>query len=57
MYRLVRDQAFKAVELFVKRLEAHASTMVGLESVIQFMLLIPPFFYSQRQHPQKTGKI
>lgn len=25
--KLVRDQAFKAVELFVKRLEAHASTM------------------------------
>lgn len=26
--RLVRDQAFKAVDLFVKRLETHASTMV-----------------------------
>ncbi|KAG1717980.1 armadillo-type protein [Suillus paluster] len=25
--KLVRDQAFKAVELFIKRLEAHASTM------------------------------
>ncbi|KAG1719636.1 ARM repeat-containing protein [Suillus lakei] len=27
--KFVRDQAFKAVELFVKRLEAHASTMVA----------------------------
>ena len=26
--RLVRDQAFKAVELFVKKLESHAATMV-----------------------------
>jgi hypothetical protein len=26
--RLVRDQAFKAVELFVKKLENHAVTMV-----------------------------
>jgi len=26
--RLVRDQAFKALELFVKKLEAHAQTMV-----------------------------
>jgi SCY1-like protein 1 len=29
-YRLVRDQAFKAVELFIKRLEVHAATMVSL---------------------------
>jgi len=28
--RLVRDQAFKAAELFVKRLETHASIMVGV---------------------------
>jgi SCY1-like protein 1 len=26
--RLVRDQAFKAVELFVRKLESHAATMV-----------------------------
>jgi len=26
--RLVRDQAFKTVELFVKKLEEHAKTMV-----------------------------
>lgn len=26
--RLVRDQAFKAMQLFVKRLEDHAATMV-----------------------------
>ncbi|KAG2132258.1 armadillo-type protein [Suillus cothurnatus] len=30
--KLVRDQAFKAVELFVKRLEAHASTMLETAS-------------------------
>ncbi|KDQ15249.1 hypothetical protein BOTBODRAFT_108853 [Botryobasidium botryosum FD-172 SS1] len=28
--KLVRDQAFKAMEVFVSRLEAHAATMVGL---------------------------
>ncbi|KAG6328916.1 hypothetical protein ID866_10173 [Astraeus odoratus] len=27
--KLVRDQAFKAIELFIKKLEAHAATMVG----------------------------
>ena len=27
LYRLVRDQAFKAMELFVKKLEEHAATM------------------------------
>ena len=27
--RLVRDQAFRAVELFIKRLESHASGMVS----------------------------
>lgn len=26
--RLVRDQAFKAMELFLKKLEEHAATMV-----------------------------
>ncbi|KAG2744199.1 hypothetical protein P692DRAFT_20877927 [Suillus brevipes Sb2] len=30
--KLVRNQAFKAVELFVKRLEAHAATMVDLKT-------------------------
>jgi hypothetical protein len=28
MVRLVRDQAFKAIDLFVKRLESHAAKMV-----------------------------
>jgi len=28
-FRLVRDQAFRAVELFIKRLESHASGMVS----------------------------
>lgn len=28
--RLVRDQAFKAMDMFVKRLEAHAASMVRL---------------------------
>lgn len=27
--RLVRDQAFKTIELFVKKLEEHAATMVS----------------------------
>ncbi|KAI6026415.1 armadillo-type protein [Pisolithus microcarpus] len=31
--KMVRDQAFKAVELFVKKLEAHAATMVTRDSV------------------------
>ena len=30
-HRLVRDQAFKAVELFVKKLEGHALTMVFIQ--------------------------
>ncbi len=29
LHRLVRDQAFKAMELFVKKLEEHAGTMVN----------------------------
>jgi hypothetical protein len=28
----VRDQAFKAVELFVKKLESHAATMVCISA-------------------------
>jgi hypothetical protein len=28
-FRLVRDQAFKTIELFLKRLAAHAESMVG----------------------------
>ncbi|OAX38865.1 ARM repeat-containing protein [Rhizopogon vinicolor AM-OR11-026] len=38
--KLVRDQAFKAVELFVKRLEIHASTMVNAPSTTKFASLI-----------------
>lgn len=38
--RLVRDQGFKAVELFVKKLENHASTMVLLHIISsQFLSL------------------
>jgi SCY1-like protein 1 len=33
--RLVRDQAFKAIELFVGKLEKHAATMVSLRSLFQ----------------------
>lgn len=29
LFRLVRDQAFKAMALFTKKLEDHAATMVG----------------------------
>ena len=29
-FRLVRDQAFKAMELLVKKLESYAATMVGI---------------------------
>ena len=29
LFRLVRDQAFKAMQLFVKKLEEHAATMVS----------------------------
>ncbi|KIK27842.1 hypothetical protein PISMIDRAFT_92260, partial [Pisolithus microcarpus 441] len=35
--KMVRDQAFKAVELFVKKLEAHAATMVSL---LYFLLVL-----------------
>lgn len=32
--RLVRDQAFKAIELFIKKLETHAANMVSQPSYL-----------------------
>lgn len=46
--RLVRDQAFKAVELFMKKLEAHAAQMVPSHS-IRFSATINSV-YSPRQN-------
>lgn len=41
--KLVRDQAFKAMQLFVKKLEEHAATMVGLRSQrLCHKLIAPP---------------
>jgi SCY1-like protein 1 len=33
VYRLVRDQAFKAIQLFVKKLEEYTATLVGFKSL------------------------
>jgi len=41
LLRLVRDQAFKAVELFVKKLEVHASTMVDSQIITLTVLMRP----------------
>ncbi|EGN99569.1 hypothetical protein SERLA73DRAFT_53136 [Serpula lacrymans var. lacrymans S7.3] len=43
--KLVRDQAFKAIDLFVKKLEAHAASMVRIPSCRKlriFRLLVSP---------------
>lgn len=40
--KLVRDQAFKAMQLFVKKLEEHAATMVGLRAQRSCYKLIAP---------------
>ena len=48
--RLVRDQAFRTVDLFVKKLEEHAKTMVLL-----FPLDILPLSLTHLLQPEMVG--
>lgn len=56
--RLVRDQAFKAVELFVNRLETHAATMVNALSVLEpVCIAYNPPFRSPKQRSQTMMRL
>ncbi|PPQ98450.1 hypothetical protein CVT24_004129 [Panaeolus cyanescens] len=39
--KIVRDQAFKAMELFMKKLQDHAATMVGLLMILSTLGAVP----------------
>lgn len=49
--RLVRDQAFKAMEVFVGRLETHAATMVSIQNTTRHSAILPNEIISPSPKP------
>lgn len=55
--RLVRDQAFKTVELFVKKLEEHAKTMVYASPLTSLLLALTHHFQPETVGPDLSAQL